>query len=525
MMMIKSKREQELEIENRRLKKKIEDLETEKKTFKMQLRIQNEQLEDLAKDSKIKEYQEYKRKYELLLQERQEEKARQQKEVEALEVAVKNLTDRINKDSSNSSKPSSSDTIYKKKKRVNTSRVKTGRKTGGQLGHKGTGLTKETAEELIASGKVEHVVVEHVDLGADVNKGEYIVKYEIDIEIKTKVIEHRFYEKEGVIEVPEEYNTDVTYGNNLKTFATVAINEGFISLNRTSKIINEMTDNTVKLSEGTLVNFNKELANKAAGSIERIKAALIKAGVLHVDETGVKINGELKWLHTAVTKHYTYYQIENKRGQEGISNLGILEYYVGMLVHDHFVSYYKYKTMTHAECNAHILRYLKQVIELFKRKGAEKFLEYLIQLNNEKKALEEKDIHEFPSKKIEEIENEYLNLINEWEREYLAYVKGKKKTQSLIDEGNLFKRLKEYKEEHLQFVKKFEVPFSNNCAEKSLRLIKTKIKVSGCFRGKDNGGNFTTIRSLFETAKKQGLNLFESVIKTFNKEALEFTEA
>ena len=523
--MNKKKSENELIEQNKKLSKENEELKKKLRFVKEKLKLQNDKLENWLKETNFKELKEYKRKYELLLQERQCEKTKHEKEMESLEIAVKNLTDRLNKDSSNSSIPSSAEKIYTKKKCINTSREKTGRKTGGQLGHKGSGLTKEKAEEMIKSGKVEHVIEEHVLEGANISKSECIVKYEIDIETKTRVIEHRFYVKENAKEIPSEYNTDVQYGVGLKTFATVALNEGFISLNRTVRIIDEMTNNTIKLSEGSLVNFNRELARSAMKSINRIKEALIKAGVLNVDETGVRVNGELNWLHTAVTKYYTYYQIEDKRGKDGISNLGILEYYIGILVHDHFSSYYQYKTMTHAECNSHILRYLNQVIELFQREGAKKFLEFLIKTNNTKKSLQTKKIYEFPKEEIVEIETEYLQLLEEWEKEYKVYTKGKTKTQSLIDEGNLFKRLKEYKNEHLQFVKNFKVPFSNNLAERSLRLIKTKMKVSGCFRGEDNGSNFTTIRSLFETSKKQGLNLFESVRKTFNKEDLEFIEA
>lgn len=521
---MKSKREQELEEENKKLKRKISDLEIEKKTLKTQLQIQKERFEDWQKEINFKKLKEYKRKYEIALQDKREERANHKKEIALLEVAIKNLQDKINKDSSNSSIPSSAQRIYTKKKCVNTSRTKTGKKTGGQVGHKGAGLTKEKAEAMIKSGKVEYVIESHVLNGADVNTSECIVKYEIDIETKTKVIEHRFYIKRSANEIPAEYNTDVKYGNNLKTFVTVALNEGFISLNRTSKIINEMSNNIIKLSEGTLVNFNKELAVNCSKSIEKIKEALVIAKVLNEDETGVRVNGELNWLHTAVTGYYTYYQIESKRGNDGIGNLGILEYYTGVLVHDHFINYYKYKTMTHAECNAHILRYLNQVIEVFQREGAKTFLEFLIRINNDKKALKEKDIHEFSKEELENIEEEYSKLLEEWETEYLKYVEGKTKTQSLKDEGNLFKRLKEYKEEHLRFAKNFEVPFSNNLAERALRLIKTKMKVSGCFRGKDNGSNFATIRSLFETVKKQELNLFESVKKIFNKEDLEFVK-
>jgi len=523
--MNRKKTEKELMEENKRLKTENERLKKNVTFIKEKLKIQNEKLEDLLKDNNIRKYQEYRRQYELVLEERKIERASHKKEVENLKTTIQNLTGRINKNSSNSSIPSSSEIIFTKKKCVNTSREKTDRKSGGQLGHKGTGLTKQKAEELIKSGKVEHVIEEHVLDGADINSCECVVKYEIDIEIKTKVIEHRFYIKENKNEMPEEYNTDVQYGNNLKAFTAIEVNEGFISLNRTAKIINEITNNTINLSQGTIVNFNKELAMNSANTMESIKDALIKVGVLHIDETGLRVNGELSWLHTATTDLYTYYQVNEKRGKEGIKNMGILEYFVGVLVHDHFTTYYQYKAMTHAECNAHILRYLKQVIELFKRDGATKFLEFLVRINNEKKNIEKTGNSNFEGKKIEEIEKEYILILNNWKTEYERYIKGKKKNKSLEEEENLFKRLIEYKEEHLLFIKDFKVPFSNNLAEKALRMIKTKLKVSGCFRGKDKGSYFATIRSLFETTKKHGMNLHDTVRKVFNNENVEFVKA
>ena len=123
----------------------------------------------------------------------------------------------------------------------------------------------------------------------------------------------------------------------------------------------------------------------------------------------------------------------------------------------------------------------------------------------------------FEGKKIKEIEEEYILILNTWKTEYEEYTKNKKKTKSLEEEENLFKRLIEYKEEHLLFIRDFKVPFSNNLAEKALRMIKTKLKVLGCFRGKGKGSYFVTIRSLFEMSKKHGMNLNDTVRKDFEE--------
>ena len=94
----------------------------------------------------------------------------------------------------------------------------------------------------------------------------------------------------------------------------------------------------------------------------------------------------------------------------------------------------------------------------------------------------------------------------------------------LIEEKNLFSRLREYQKEHLLFIKDFKVPFDNNMAERSLRMIKTKMKVSGCFRGVDKGNNFATIRSIIESVKKHKMNVYDSILKILNNNTLEFVE-
>jgi len=299
-----TKKELELTNELEKLKKlikqkdlKIADLETEKKTLKLKLSIQSECFEDWKKENSLslrdkikleKKIKEMARKQKLYVLEKKYEKESFEKEIENLNVIVENLTHRLGKNSDNSSIPPSTQMVFTKKKCVNTSREKTNRSSGGQVGHKGNSLTKEKARELIESGKVDHVIEDHVFSGADKISSECIVKYEIDLEIKTKVIEHRFYGRNNKKEIPQKFNTDVHYGNNIKSFVAIAINEGFVSLNRTRKIIRELTNNTIKLSEGSLVNFNRELAINSENSIESIKEELIKSGVLHIDETRIK---------------------------------------------------------------------------------------------------------------------------------------------------------------------------------------------------------------------------------------------
>ena len=438
---------------------------------------------------------------------------------------IENLTARIKKNSKNSSKPSSTDSIYTKE--VHDCREKTGKKVGGQKGHKG-----HTLEMLKEPTKIIDKKIEHCECGGIVASGDtYKAKQLVDIRIEVDVIEERVYEgkcskcgKYHWGKFSEEFKNPIQYGNNIKALTSLLIDEGYIALNRCANMIADITKGKIKVTQGAIINFRKELVNNSSAIIEIIRQNLIEAEILHVDETGVRVAGGLEWLHTATTNKFTLYQVQKGRKPDTIDDMKILSYFVGILMHDHFNAYYSHKTMTHAECNAHILRYLKAVIECFDRKGAARLLDFLVMINDEKKIAIQYGFESFSDKRTLEIEEEYIEILDDWEEEFLQHINGKGLTTGLTDEKNLFSRLKEYKNEHLLFIKDFRVPFDNNMAERSLRMIKTKLKVSGCFRGEDRGSNFATIRSVIETAKKHKMNLHDTLVKIFNKEKIEFIE-
>ena len=201
----------------------------------------------------------------------------------------------------------------------------------------------------------------------------------------------------------------------------------------------------------------------------------------------------------------------------------LLKFFTGILMHDHFKPYYQYEQITHAECNAHILRYLKSVIDIFQRKETEDFLTFLVEVNNLKKEAINQGKKCLEESKITEIEKQYKELLEKWKISYYEYVKEVETINKPLEEERcLFERLLEYQEEHLLFIKNFNVPFDNNMAERALRMIKTKKNVSGGFRSKKLAENFCDIRSLFGSGKKQGKNLFDIAKKTFEGKSIEF---
>jgi len=234
---------------------------------------------------------------------------------------------------------------------------------------------------------------------------------------------------------------------------------------------------------------------------------------LHVDETGIRINGQLNWLHTCCSKEYVYYEVNSKRGKDAIDAIGILAYFVNILVHDHWKPYYKETHMTHAECNAHILRYLKGILIISEQKDVEELIKLFVEMNETKKEAISQNCTKLAEEDIEEFLKRYSKILKSWRKDLNKRMSKVKETKMFTDELNLLNRLEEYKENHLLFIKNFDAPFDNNPAERSLRMIKEKTKISGGFRTEDGAKTFAKIRSFISTCKLRTENVLYELIE------------
>ena len=423
--------------------------------------------------------------------------------ITALEKENQKLRDIIDKNSGNSSKPPSSDAFVK----IQNSREKTGKKPGGQHGHKGkvhklfdnpTQIKDIKTSKCKCGGKVKY-------------SGKYTAKQFVDVEFAVSIIEFR--EHEGVCECCRRKVKNhapvrdiITYGDNIKSFSSVLSLEGMVSINRTKQIISELTVGRLNLSEGTISKWNKDLSGRVAPSITAIKENLLVAPVLHKDETGIRINKTLHWFHVLGNKKYTLYHAHKKRGNDADNAVGILPAYSGVLEHDHLVGLYKF-LCDHAECNAHILRYLKAAIEKKERVWAEDMIKLLLEA---KAAVESRDkpLHHAT---ISKFYRRYDEILERGRQEFLESEKPNYNGEDM----KLLRRLKKYKEEHLRFISNPAVPFDNNQAERDLRMIKAKTKISGCFRADDGGEIFAALKSYTSTLRKNRHNIFDGIKAAF----------
>ncbi len=433
--------------------------------------------------------------------------------VEKLKMHINKLMAKLKKDSSSSSKPPSTDVFHKPKPQ--NLREKSGRKPGGQLGHPGHRLEMFADPDIVIEKKVEFCEVCGHDV---VNNQDFEAKQKIDIEIRTIITEERVYE--GVCthcgkKVRDKFGAGfinpTQYGENIKATVALLSEHGCVSVNKTADIINSLSDGKLNLSWGTIVNIQRELSDKLEDTINVIREGLIAGSVLCADETGCRVNAGLRWIQVFCNDRFALFGLNSKRGDID-EQFGILTFFLGILVHDHFASYYQFENVSHVECNGHILRHLKSLIEIFKHNWLKDMSELLKSACHKKNELVAADVTQMPREDIAWFITEYNRILEEGQKEYSAATNGDKKKESYhVDERRLLERLSEYKEEHLHFLIDFKAPFTNNMAERDIRKFKNKAKVSGCFRSAEGAQIYARIASVITTLKKQNINVFNGL--------------
>ena len=436
---------------------------------------------------------------------------------------IKQLQDRVaylennqKKDSSNSSKPPSSD--IGKPQRTQSLRTKSGKKPGGQHGHIGDTLSfSETPNEVVV-----HAIKQCNCCGKSLS-GSTVVDYEyrqvFDIPpIEMQVTEHRSEIKNcphchtvNRAVFPQGVNQPVQYGTNVRQLAVYFTQYQLLPYGRTSGIFKDLFGHA--LSSSFLVNNNHRCAVKLQPFIKELKAALLNQPVLHVDETGFYFEGQRNWLHTICTNKYTFYASHIKRGTKAMHDMGVLPFYEGTLMHDFWKSYNEFEC-GHCLCNVHHLRDLTFCHEIEKSSWAGDTKQLLFDLH-EKVMIAKKDVSATSLSKgqLQYWNKKYDGLMQEGLRRHPVpkKQKGKRGAAKKSKTQNMLERFINYKDQILAFAKNFLVPFGNNLAEQAIRMMKVKQKISGCFRSEQGAKNFADTRSYIATAKKQGIPIMQAL--------------
>ncbi len=441
----------------------------------------------------------------------------QKEQIEELKDQVAQWKGALQKNSSNSSKPPSTDGL-RKPQRLST-REKSGKKPGGQVGHKGHTLSVNQAEKKVVQCKEGTCTC-----GGEITFGEkYQSRSIIDVLVTLWVTEERAYSgackdchKPFQAAFSQEFRAPVQYGNNLNALVATVNEYGNVADKKTAEIISNICGNQINMSPGTVVNIRTRLAEKLSNTVETIKQRLIQSDVLSVDETGIRVNGKLNWVHIFANDQDTLFEHNPKRSAHCDDEDGILAFFIGILVHDHFKAYYKNKMATHSECNQHILRYLKAVIEIQKHKWAKDIKDFLLSAKKQKEESIASGHDSFTPEEFAELEQKYLSILDKGDQEYHHATEGKTNIEYFKDERRLLARLREYKDEHLCFLSKFQAPFGNNTGEQAAHFLKNKTRVSGGFRSSQGADHHMKIASVIATAKKRKLNPYSVIKDSFN---------
>ena len=443
--------------------------------------------------------------------------------IQRLEARIQELETGRKKNSTNSHKPPSTDGFQKPA--TKSLRGKTGRKTGGQPGHSGHTLrTVETPDSIVIHsittcsccqttlekepvlGRRKRQVFDLPALGIEVTQHE----------VEGKVCPNCLEFQEAAF--PNGVNHPVQYGSRIQALVVYLINYQMLSYSRTAAFFRDQFGQSI--SEGTISNIHRLFGERLSLFEQQVREKILESPVVHFDETGIRINGKLQWLHTMSTKEATLQYVHPKRGKEAMNEMGILPVFSHIAVHDGWSSYFRYEKCQHVLCNAHLLRELQGIYEQTKEEWAQEMMELLLSA----KAKKDQNNGKVDVSALIKIEREYERIL---QKGYQVHPITKDPNPSRgrpkqHPSKNLLDRFSRDRDAILAFLTHERIPFDNNQAERDIRMTKVKQKVSGSFRSVDGAKQFGLIRSLIHTAQKQGKPIFHSIEQLIREGKVDF---
>jgi transposase len=438
--------------------------------------------------------------------------AAQQAQIAALLARIAELERRLGLNSSNSGKPPSSDGLQKPN-RTRSLRARLGNKPGGQKGHPGETLRQSATPDDI----VGHYPASCSGCGAALTPAmsrSHAARQVFDLPEPQplRITEHRAHActctacgTRTRAEFPTGVNAPVQYGSRISAFAVYLLHAQFLPEDRLTALMADLFG--VRLTAATIARMSRSCALSLHGFGEALRDLVAGARVKHMDETGFRIGGKTQWLHVASNAWLTFYRVSAKRGS-------LMQGVCGIVVHDHWKPYYTMPDVQHALCNAHHLRELQALVEIEKEEWSKKMQRLLRRACHVANLARERGMDVKPQT-IARIERCYRRILSEGFAFHLAQpahgrAGGAKRGRVARRTGhNLLIRLADRSKDTLRFLHDLTVAFTNNQAERDIRMMKIHQKISGGFRSWDSAADFALIRSFLSTARKQGWKIIE----------------
>jgi transposase len=451
-----------------------------------------------------------------LIEELLQELAALRVENAALKQEIAEPRRRLDKDSSNSGKPPSSDGPAKKPRIAGSLRVSSGKKSGGQPGHRGDTLRpvanpdKIECHEATRCGHCRAALTPAMATRVERRRVFEMPRPRLEVtEHQVPIYTCACCRGETRAAFPAEVTAHVQYGPRIRAAAIYLNAQHLIPEDRIGEIMRDLFAAPL-LCPASIAAWGEAKAREWAAVEAEIAARLATAAVRHLDETGFRIGGKTRWLHTVSTAAMTYYRVCEQRGAMFDAPHG------GVIVHDHFKRYFTLAEVEHALCNAHHLRELKALIDIEKEPWARKMSRLLVRASRQV----DRAIAEGKVALSADCARRIVAVYDAIIRRGLAFhdaqpplvrCPGARGRSPKRVGHNLLERLRDHKAEVLRFVFDFTVPFTNNQAEQDIRMMKVKMKISGGFRSWHGAETFATLRSVLSTARKQGWNILRTL--------------
>ena len=422
----------------------------------------------------------------------------------------KKLRAQLNHDFENSSISSSK---TRKQKKIQNGREKTGRKPGGQPGHKGHRRKKQTptSTEILPPPKEVQDDPSFKKTGRTISKQQIGLK--VLLEVKEYVADIYYNSKTNEYvhaPFPEGLVNEVNYDGSIKALLYLLNTECNVSIDKCRKLLSDLTGGQLNISKGMINGLAAEFAKRSEGELRKACSEFLLAPVMHADNTVGRVNGENVFIHVcALPDGRALFFFHRKKGHEGVKST-LLKDYQGIIVHDHDTTYYSYGS-GHQECCAHILRYLKDSIENEPDRSWNKEMRALIQeMVHYRNTLPPGAVPD--SEKVASLESRYDAILVKAQEEY-EYIPPSKYFK---DGYNLYRRMEKYRNSHLRFLHDVRVPATNNEAERHLRNYKRKQAQAVSFRSDESVDALCKGMScLVLMRQKDGDNLFRQIAEAF----------
>ena len=439
---------------------------------------------------------------------------------EMLVDKLEELDNKISKNSGNSSLPPSTDKNPPKKNQ--SLRGKTGKKPGGQPGHIGSTLKRVEAPDEI----IKHVLKGKCKCKrniAELNSKLHLSRQVHEVEIMNKVFEHQTFSavcdcgEEHCSSFPEGVTAHVQYGESVRGIIGYLSKYQLIPYERLEEMMKDLFRTSV--CEGTIENVNGYAIDGLLNFKEKFEEHIPNMKVGHSDETTTKLNGKLGFLHVLSDAAFSFLFFHEKRGMVAVDELGFLAKFQGTLIHDCFSMYFNYGRY-HAVCCAHLLRELTFIEEKYKHQWAHEAKRFLLDLNELVHFYKLSGVLYLDKNDLDALVIDFEKILLRGRVEYQPLIEATKnkgnKRGAQHPALNLLNRMLKLQKEILKFAHDFDIPFTNNQAERDLRMAKVHLKISGGFRSEHGAQLFALFRSYILTARKHGISIFKALTNLYN---------